>query len=280
MKRGGWLGVSWLLVPLRVGGGGGVYFNIVVKAHTCFGSRLTGSIHGRLLRALAGRNCSCIVLPRSTAPANDDDVRAERSNLGYTGLFHRGHSHVSKVVISLPGFNFRVNVVGTVDMTSLGIPILIRTYSSRGSGISLSDHHSTFYNGVSMYGGLCRCNVPFASAALRACSVCSSLLTTSVGGFTTVYQIIGNLHRTHVNTVNAHPTNFRAIHTDRGLLRTSNVAIIPMSLSRVLSTTHGVRSTSRALRTGLGRVERCTTIPRRCGSGLVLRTGFNITMRR
>lgn len=262
-----------------VGGGREVYFNVVVNAHTCFGSRLTGSIHGRLLEALTSRNCSCMVLPRSTAPANDDDVRAHRSKLGYTRLFHRGHSHVSNVVISLPGFNFRVKVVGTVDITSLGIPVLMRTYSSRGSGISLSDHHSTFYNGVSIYGGLCRCNVPFASAALRACSVCSRLLTGSVGGFTNVYHIIGNLHRTHVKTVNTQPTNFRAMHTDRGLLRGDNVAIIPISLSRVLNTTHGVRSASIRLLGGLRRVGYCTMIPGRCDSGLILRTGFNITIR-
>jgi L-fucose isomerase-like protein len=234
-------------------------FGLIVGTRGFFNSELAVSVRTKLLEILEEKGYGYVITPEDATPCGAIETR-EHAKL-CADLFKRKADEIDGVIIVLPNFGDELGIVQTLDIASLGVPVLVQACDDEIEKLSVSERRDAFCGKLSVCNNLYQYDIPFTNTTYHTYPIDSVEFRTDLDFFARVCRVVKGLMNARIGAIGARPAAFQTVRYSEKLLQGAGITVVPVDLSMIIFGAQSLADSDPAVKVKLEEVRAYGTIP-------------------
>jgi L-fucose isomerase-like protein len=189
----------------------------------------------------------------------------------YAQLFMEHKAEIDGILVSLPNFGDELGVVQTVDLSRLGVPVLVHAFDDELDKVDVKHRRDAFCGKLSVCNNLFQYGIPWTDTTQHTCAVDSSEFEADLNRFMSVCRVVRGLRGARVGMIGARPAAFQTVRYSEKLLQSTGITVVPVDLSEILGAADKIAESAKELQEKLRVIQGYGKIPDRIPAEHVLR---------
>jgi L-fucose isomerase-like protein len=244
-------------------------FGLIVGTRAFFNSELAGGVRTKLLSILEQEGYDYVITPEDATPCGAIETR-EHAKL-CADLFKRKADKIDGVIVVLPNFGDELGIVQTLDMASLGVPVLVQACDDEIDKLSVSERRDAFCGKLSVCNNLYQYDIPFTNTTYHSYPIDSAEFRRDLDFFSRVCHVVRGLTHARIGAIGARPAAFQTVRFSEKLLQSTGVTVVPVDLSMIIFGAQSLADDDPAVVARLEEVRAYGTIPNTIAPANVLK---------
>jgi L-fucose isomerase-like protein len=234
-------------------------FGLIVGTRGFFNSELAVGVRAKLLEILEEKGYGYVITPEDATPCGAIETR-EHAKL-CADLFKRKSDEIDGVIIALPNFGDELGIVQTLEMASLGVPVLVQACDDEIDKLSVSERRDAFCGKFSVCNNLYQYDIPFTNTTYHTYPIDSVEFRTDLDYFARVCRVVKGLMNARIGAIGARPAAFQTVRYSEKLLQGAGITVVPVDLSMIIFGAQSLADNDPAVVAKLEEVRAYGTIP-------------------
>ncbi len=226
-------------------------------------------VRAKLLEILKERGYGYVITPEDATPCGAIETR-EHAKL-CADLFKRKADEIDGVIIVLPNFGDELGIVQTLDMASLGVPVLVQACDDEISKLSVSERRDAFCGKLSVCNNLYQYDIPFTNTTYHTYPIDSVEFRTDLDFFARVCRVVKGLMNARIGAIGARPAAFQTVRFSEKLLQGAGITVVPVDMSMIIFGAQSLADSDPAVKAKLAEVKAYGTIPETIAAANILK---------
>ena len=234
-------------------------FGLIVGTRGFFNAQLALGVRQRLLNILEAQGYDYVITPEDATPCGAIETREHAQ--AAARLFREQSERIDGVIVVLPNFGDELGIVQTLDMASLGVPVLVQACDDEVDKLSVAERRDAFCGKLSVCNNLYQYGIPFTNTTYHTYSIDSQEFRADLAFFSAVCRVVKGLWHARIGAIGARPAAFQTVRYSEKLLQSAGITVVPVDLSEIIFGARSLKDDDPAVQDMLAAVRDYGTIP-------------------
>lgn len=207
-------------------------FGVIVGTRGFFNSALAVNVRAKLLQRLEQDGYDVVITPADATPNGAIETR-EHAKI-CADLFRRQADKIDGVLVVLPNFGDELGIIETLQMSNLGVPVLVQACDDEVDKLSVAERRDAFCGKLSVCNNLYQYNIPFTNTSTHTCTIDGQNFAADLDYFARVCRVVKGLRNARIGAIGARPAAFQTVRFSEKLLQTAGITVVPVDLSEII----------------------------------------------
>jgi L-fucose isomerase-like protein len=246
-----------------------VTLGVIVATRGFFNPELAANGRQRLLSVLKKLGIGAVIGEEGATP--NGAVESLEDARRYAALFQAHRAAIDGILVSLPNFGGELGVVETLELSRLGVPVMVQAFDDDLDKVDVKHRRDAFCGKLSVCNNLYQYGIPWTDTAEHTCAVDGAGFEADLRRFAWTCRVVRGLTGARIGMIGARPAAFQTVRFSEKLLQKSGITVVPVDLSEVLGAAQRLDEKSPRVQEKLGVISRYGTIPDRIPAESVVR---------
>ncbi len=209
-------------------------FGLIVGTRGFFNPELASQGRKDLLAKLDELGYDYVIPPEDATPNGAIESLSDAKLCAE--LFKKHQAEIDGVVVVLPNFGDELGVVQTLNLSRLGVPVLVQACDDEDPNkLLVKDRRDAFCGKLSVCNNLYQYGIPFTDTTFHTCRIDSGLFAKDLDFFARVCRVVKGLTNMRVGAIGARPTPFHTCRFSEKLLQATGITVVTTDLSEIIA---------------------------------------------
>ena len=234
-------------------------FGVIVGTRNIFNFELAREGRTQILAKLEKLGYDTVILPSDATPTAAVETLQDAHKCAE--LFSKNRHKIDGIIVVLPNFGDELGIVNTLKYAELSVPIMIQAVDDDNDKVDVKSRRDAFCGKLSVCNNLYQYGIPFTDTTYHTCKINSDVFRKDINRFAAVCRVTGGLKHARIGAVGARPAAFQTMRASEKLLQMSNITVVPVDMSEILSDAHRIDSEAGSLKSKISEIKAYGKIP-------------------
>jgi L-fucose isomerase-like protein len=234
-------------------------FGIIVTSRNIFPAELAVQERVKIIKKLEKTGFGCVILPENAVP--NGAVETYRDAKKCAQLFSKNRDNIDGIIVVLPNFGDEQAVIQAIDMSELGVPVLVQACDEDSTDLAIGKRRDSFCGKLSVCNNLYQYGIPFTNTKFHTGKIESDIFTEDLERFAGICRVVKGLRKARIGAIGARPEAFHTVRFSEKLLQAYGIKVVTVDLSEIFAAADCLDDNSREVREKVEAIKAYGRIP-------------------